>query len=778
MDWKLYYAPNAVYKDCDFATEEQLRQAGFDCIPATVPGNFELDLMAAGKEEDLFYSANTLHARHWEVYHVWYVTEFDADPNAYLHFDGIDTVAEIWLNGEFVATNENMFTALDVDAPLLAKGNRLVVHILPAVLEARKYPLPASCYHTTYGLESLAIRKAPHVYGWDIMPRIVSCGIWKPVTLRCRKPDAIDEQFIFSRGVVPDQKDLTFGRVEYMLDACLTLSRDEIAGYSWRLTLQDGLDSFTFGEAVYHNHISFAAVIDRARLWWPKPVGEAHLYTATLQLLYDGQTVDEKTQKVGFRTVELERTEDCSGPEGGEFVFRVNGKKVFICGTNWVPLDAFHSRDEERLPMAVALLEETGCNMIRGWGGNVYGSDSLYDWCDEHGVLVWQDFAMACGVYPMEEYFYDLLREEVKQVAKRLRNHPSLALWAGDNECDMSYVYWRGLLREPANYAVTRKIIPEVLELHDFTRPYLPSSPYVSRRNVINNVFTQGTLPEDHLWGPRDYFKGKYYTTAAAHFASETGYHGCPSPESLKKYIAPGLLWPMLDETGYGNRDWLTHATCVEPEPGKTYSYRITLMVDQVKNLFADQPEDLDTFARMSQISQAEAKKFFIERFRIDKWNKTGIIWWNLLDGWPQISDAVVDYYGVKKLAFSYICRSQKPVCLILSEPDTAGNYTLFGVNDLPREMELTYTVQDVTTGQLLHSGSAVLPADSSTPLTVLTASAHRMLQFTWQAAEQQHSGINHYYTDLLHIRYADYLRDLSAMGWDCFEGFNASESF
>ena len=149
-------------------------------------------------------------------------------------------------------------------------------------------------------------------------------------------------------------------------------------------------------------------------------------------------------------------------------------------------------------------------------------------------------------------------------------------------------------------------------------REYLPSSPYISK--AAYETENDNCRPENHLWGPRDYFKGNYYVNSTAHFASETGYHGCPSPESLKKFIN-------------------------------------ALMANQIKVLFGEEFNDLETFSLASQLSQAEAVKFFIERFRSQKWRRTGLIWWNLIDGWPQISDAVVDYYYNKKIAYSFIKR-------------------------------------------------------------------------------------------------------------------------
>ena len=210
------------------------------------------------------------------------------------------------------------------------------------------------------------------------------------------------------------------------------------------------------------------------------------------------------------------------------------------------------------------------------------------------------------------------------------------------------------------------------------------------------------SLPEDHLWGPRDYFKGDFYRTAPCHFASETGYHGCPDPASLREYIPEDQLWPIYNEgtaedpfRGTPNPAWLAHQTSMELNETNTFGYRIGLMTSQVRHMFRDVPDSIDTYARMSQMSQAEAFKYFIERFRTAKWNKTGIIWWNVLDGWQQVSDAVVNYNFRPKLAYSFIRRAQEPVLMAFSDPQQDGRYDLHAVNDTQTAVVLTYEVRD-----------------------------------------------------------------------------------
>lgn len=306
--------------------------------------------------------------------------------------------------------------------------------------------------------------------------------------------------------------------------------------------------------------------------------------------------------------------------------------------------------------------------------------------------------------------------------------------------------------------------------MHDYARPYLPSSPYVDEEAYR----TDGKISEDHLWGPRDYFKGKYYKNTVCHFASETGYHGCPSPLSLEKYIPKEYLFTaenQYDWNGINNEMWLAHASSPETETGP-YLYRIRLMADQVTTLFgATVPCDLDSFARASQISQAEAKKYFIERFRVTKWRRTGIIWWNLIDGCPQISDAVVDYYYCKKLAYHYIKRSQEPLALMFDEPEN-GILTLYAVNDLTRNAEFTYKVTDMTEGEVVFEGKGFAPADSSSSLCSLGIKENEkhFYLIEWKIDGESYS--NHYMTNIRDIDYSEYMGYIKKCGYDQFEGF------
>lgn len=780
-NWSLYYVKNERLCHDDRASDEEITtvdglcKRGYESVPAVVPGNLELDLHRAGKIPDPFFGLNQWN-RDCEYLHMFYATEFTYEggyESPQLYFEGLDTIADIYLNGICVGEADNMLIPHDfsVGYALREGKNELLVHIRPAVIEARNYPITPNDNALPYNTESLYIRKAPHMYSWDIMPRFVSGGIWRPLSLRECKADRICSDDVYLTTLKVDTVNNT---AMMRLNYNVSVAADDISEYEIELSGVCGESSVYFRDRLRFTGGNRNFGVENAKFWWPRNAGAPNLYHFTLTLYRKGEAVDSWEKDIGIRTVELDRTSVTDKEGSGQFRFIINGKPVFCMGTNWVPVDAFHSRDAERIPEILPMLTDLGCNIVRVWGGNVYEDDLFYDYCDRDGIMIWQDFIMGCATYPQDEDFRMRLGLEIEAAVKRLRNHTSIILWAGDNENDCSY-NWHGVRRDPNKVnLLTRRVIPEVLERLDFFRPYLPSSPYVDETAFANG---SKNISEDHLWGPRDYFKGNYYKNTVCHFASETGYHGCPSPDSLKKYISPEKLWTATEParwSGIDNDEWLCHATAQETDPRKDYVYRIRLMADQVTTLFGSSvPCTLNDFARASQISQAEAKKYFIERFRLSKWRRTGIIWWNLIDGWPQISDAIVDYYFVKKLAYSYIKRSQNPLCLMFDEPQD-GSIALYAVNDGTEERAFTYRVTEMGSGRTVAMGEYTAAPDSSAPIVkVSVAEGEKKFYFIeWQCGDIK--GSNHFMTNIKDIDYSEYMGYIEKCGyseWDGFEG-------
>ncbi len=760
-EWLLYGLPAGTWEASRFSPAgdhhpRELARLGIRPIPARVPGNVELDCQRAGLIPDPFYAENIHTLRGLETHEWWYLKEFPMPASSSgqtweLVFDGLDTLATVWVNGIEVGRAENMLIGhrFDVTAALKAgEQNQVAVRLASALTAARGYEYDAASLSWERREEGLYLRKPPHCWGWDIMPRAVSAGIWRSVRLE-QKPPCAFEQLYYWTASISAEGALLGVRFQFRAPT------PDLDGYAIRFEGRCADHSFTYEHPVEFVAGGCAIPIPGARLWQPRGAGEPHLYTLTARLTYEGQTLAQQVDRIGLRKLELRRTEIARQPwtpapvEAGKrrldappdpescFVFFVNGDPIQVKGTNWVPLDAFHSQDSERLLPALELAADLGCNMIRCWGGNVYEDDRFFDFCDSHGILVWQDLAFACCRYPQTEEFLDKVRQEVRAVAFRLRNHPSLAVWCGDNEVDMVYQA-DGL--SPENNRLTRQAIPETLHRFDPHRPYIPSSPYIAPRQG------QGAgrepwrdTPEQHLWGPRGYFKSPFYTRHSAHFIGEIGYHGCPNASSIRRFLPPTQVWPWQDNPAWRAHD-VTHL-----RRGGEGRDRIRLMANQVRELFGEIPADLETFVLASQIAQAEAKKFFIESTRQRKWFTSGVLWWNLLDGWPQFSDAVVDYYFEKKLAYYYIRRAQQPVCLFLGEPGPEKYLPLIASNDSLVDVQVRFRVWDADNGETLLEGETDLPANQNWQVDRLRhfVSDQRLYLIGWETGGQKYG--NHY---------------------------------
>ncbi len=758
-DWTLFYAENRhLEKNRTYPTKNALTEAGFTVVAAKVPGNFEIDLERAGIIEDVFFGKNPLEAQKRENYHLWYTRSFSVpDKEEYrLRFEGIDTFADIYLNGKKIGSADNMFISHTFPAENLQKENEIVVHIKPVFLESRKHLLEAGTIkHLKYNAESLSVRKAAHMFGWDIMPRILSGSIWRSVFLVKKRTEYLEEIYLRSVAIRGQRAIL---RLYYNA----VIEGDFSPEYTLRVIGICGDSRFEECLTLWNPSGTWDFSLEEPRLWWTKDMGEQNLYDVTAEL-WHGETLIDKTDfRLGIRIFRLERSSIAD--DVGKFCFYINDEPLFIRGTNWVPLDALHSRDKERLPKALSLLAESGCNMVRFWGGNVYEDENVFDFCDEKGIAIWQDFAMGCATYPMTPALAESIEKETSAVVKKYRQHPALALWAGDNECDEAAASWTKCGVDPNRNLLTRKIIPLVLSRHDPEREYLPSSPYIDSKAYESG--NKANTPERHLWGPRDYFKSEFYANANAVFASETGYHGCPAPNSIRQFISPEKLWPWQN-----NDEWQVHATCMELGGSAQYAFRNALMANQIKVLFGEEPNDPERFAKMSQSSQAEAMKFFIERFRIGKWLRTGIIWWNLLDGWPQFSDAVVDYYYRRKLAFSVIRRASLPICLMFREPEN-GRLTLVGANEHRETIDLSYSVTDLAERKIIAKAAARLAANISTPLCQIPAPTDGALHFyviEWQTETANNK--NYYVCGNTPYDFDTYYRYMKESGmWDADE--------
>lgn len=705
-NWTLYFgqqdehAPNS---------PDELKKSNFQKIPAQVPGNVEIDLQNAGIIENPETGNNVYKLRNYETCQWWYHRKFKQPKipvghQVNLRFEGIDCIADIWLNNKKIGRIENMFVEYDFDVTeLLEKENELYVCIHSPILEGRKYQREFwGVRYDALGGESVNIRKAAHAYGWDILPRLVSAGIWKDVKLEVIPPTHFKAVYWVTKSV--NLEDRTASLYVDWEFATERLNVDDLI-LKIKISNKNKIvfdQSFNIYSTVFRNRINDLKNID---FWWPRGYGDASLYDAVLQISdSSGKIISENKQQIGIRTAELINTDANTKEQPGEFVFKINGEKIFVKGTNWVALDALHSRDKMHIKPCIGMLVDLNCNMIRMWGGNVYEQDEFYDLCDKHGIMVWHDFMMGCTMYPQDENFLKKIDEETAKAISRIRHHPSLVLWAGNNENDVSLEWENDQPHiDPNTDIISRQLLPAMVRRLDPKTPYLPSSPYISSEafRLAGNRIDQDYAPEQHLWGPRGYYKAPYYTNNIAKFVSEIGYHGCPNRESLEKMFDKKFVYPWTNKKDFKwNDQWQTKAVRSHPYATETIK-RNDLMTNQIKCVFTKVPTDLDQFIVASQIIQAEAKKYFIEFWRMNKGERNGILWWNLRDGWPVISDAIVDYYYSKKLAYHYIKRVQTDVCIMIGDAQEKGHPVVI-VNDTLKEVEGHFSIKDLDTKKIL----------------------------------------------------------------------------
>lgn len=725
-EWALYFGVQD--KNAPQSPQELLK-SDFKKITATVPGNVEIDLEREGIIEDPMIGDNVYDLRKYETYQWWYKRNFKkpqikTGERIELAFDGIDCIADIWLNGQKIASVENMFVEHHYDVTdILQVNNELYVNIKSTELKARNQLRNNLGVRYDQLGEASAIRKAPHMFGWDIMPRLMSAGIWKDVKLEIIPATYFNSVYWVTKAVYPDAK-----KANLYIDWQFNTDRLKIDDLTLSFELERN------GRIAYSADVPVITTIGRERiwgmedvdLWWPRGFGEQAIYNASLKLKdANGNLLCENKQKIGIRTAKLYLTPINTKEEPGDFHFEVNGEYIFIKGTNWVPLDALHSRDIQHVDDAVNMMTDLNCNMIRMWGGNVYESDRFYELCDENGIMVWHDFSFGCTTYPQDTAFKEKVKTEADKVLRRLRNHASIVLWAGNNENDVSLQWGDDQPHiNPNTDVISREVLPLAVREWDPKTPYLPSSPFISEEVFAVNKRNNPSLsPEMHLWGPRGYYKAPFYTENNARFVSEIGYHGAPNVESLKKMMTPGNVYPWINgakaetddvvtvdgevkkaEQLVWNDEWQSKATRSHPN-SQTNKERNFLMVNQIREVFGDCPMELKDFVTASQIVQAEAKKYFIEFWRMNKGQRNGILWWNLRDGWPIISDAIVDYYGGKKLAYDYVKNVQTDVCVMVGDIREGNTgHPVVVVNDTRSIQSVEITIKDKDSRRTLLS--------------------------------------------------------------------------
>jgi beta-mannosidase len=665
-------------------------------LPATVPGTVHTDLLANGLIPDPFWRDNEM-ALQWIGEEDWvYRTNFHAGPEILdkeavdLVFHGLDTFARVVLNGHEILDAHNMFRIWEVEVKdhLRPGSNTLEIRFaspLPRALEARAllpYELPAGNDRGDPP-SRVFVRKAAYHYGWDWGPRFVTSGIWRPVELVAWSGARVTDLWVRTDSIREDDAFLT-AEVEVRVSREEAEKRAAGGGVPLTLTLSGPGGAFqpvTLQQVpeAGANRLTAPIQVPGAELWWPNGLGRPHLYTveATLKA---GRRSHTHTTRAGIRTLELVTEPDSVGES---FFFRVNGVPVFMKGANVIPLDHFSPRAaaEDHLALFRDAVD-ANMNMLRVWGGGLYMEDLFHRLADEHGILIWQDFMFANGMYPGDPEFLENVRAEAADQVRRLRRHPSLALWCGNNEIHEGWHNW-GWARQydtpedsaavwRAYEAIFHGILPEAVAAGDPARPYWPSSPSLGWGNPES--LNRGNSHYWGVWHGREPFE--VYAEKLPRFSSEYGFQAFPPMETIEAFTEPGdrsLFHPVM----------LVH----QKHPVGNELIRVYMERDYPV------PSAFDDFVYVSQLLQALGMRTAFEAHRRAMPRTMGTLYWQLNDTWPVVSWSGRDYFGRWK-ALHYAAREAfEPILLspVLGEgPEGGETVEVWGVSDLPDPVEGT----------------------------------------------------------------------------------------
>ncbi len=607
---------------------------------ATVPGTNLTDLQAVGMVEPDTSATYEDSFAPYRLMDFIYRTTFQGGKAAgkkhvRLCFDGLDTVCEIYLNGAQLGATENCHIGyqFDVSGRLNEGDNTLWLIFRSPVIEARKrrerfdQVLPAP-----HDGDFMFIRKPAYSFFWDWGPKIPVSGIWRPVYVKAFDQVEIEDYYV--RYAIDGQ------------DVSGTVEVTAPGADGGQVTVRVGSRPFTAIVAEGRAVVPFE--VKNASLWYPNGEGEPYLYDLDLILELQGQTLDMRHQRIGFRTIEIVRDGRKDG-RGSRFLFRVNGRDIFARGYNWIPVDNSLPRGYWRLYKGNLDLTQAGnANMLRIWGGGYYEDDEFYRLCDERGILVWQDGAFCCAMYPdTDPAFMESVREELVYNIKRLRNFTSLALWCGENENHWGFEEWwpdRTLFPRFFGSKIYDELYPQLVRELDPERTYWNGSPYSEEPGAQANDPLQG---DTHFWDLHSHCQDFWhYARTAPSFVSETGIQSLP--------------------------DLRTALTIGTPEDRHIQSF-----VFDTRNHFEDPAKNerllkftgalfrvSDHFYEavvLSNLAHAEYLKYAVEHWRSQAYDCAGVLLWQLNDCWPAISWAAVDYNLVPKAAWYYMKRAFAP---------------------------------------------------------------------------------------------------------------------
>lgn len=629
---------------------------------AKVPGTVHQDLLNHNRIPNPFYGMNE-EAVQWVENEDWmYRTSFVVDEHqlgrdaAVLELDGLDTYADVFLNGALILRSDNMFVGHKIEVkPVLRKGvNQLLVRfrspvkeVLPQ-LQTNGFDYPASNDHSPWRT-SVYTRKAPYSYGWDWGIRLATCGIWRPVRLVFSDVARIEDYYVCQEAVTQAKADVdnrleinnvTSNTVSALLKVDYHYSDSDTKEIRKQIELRPGA-----------NTVSLPVSIEKPHLWMPNGWGEPSLYKFTASLSVDGVEIAKQERNVGLRTVRVVMDDD---EHGKSFYFVVNGKPMFAKGANFIPDDALLPNvTQERYKRIFEDVKAANMNMLRVWGGGIYEDDEFYDEADRNGILIWQDFMFACSSYPHDPLFVGRVESEAEYNIKRLRGHASLAMWCGNNEIYEAMRYWGWQRKYSAEafaemergYNVLfRELLPKMVERLDGTRFYMHSSPYEANWGRPNSWKTG----DSHNWGTwhgRKPFES--FDTDVPRFMSEYGFQAFPEMKTIRTFAEEKdfeLESPVMNvhqKADIGNA-----------------------LIKKTMGLYYKVPEKFEDLVYVGLVLQGQGIRHGIEAHRRNRPYCMGSLFWQLNDSWPVVSWSGIDYYGNWKALMYQSKRAFAPILI------------------------------------------------------------------------------------------------------------------
>ncbi|HEU0296792.1 MAG TPA: glycoside hydrolase family 2 protein [Anaerolineales bacterium] len=648
------------------------RQQGTnEWLSATVPGGVHTDLLALGKIPDPFVADYEKQVQ-WVAETDWeYCTTFQAAPallkeaRQYLVCDGLDTLAEVSLNGILLGKTDNMYRQWkwDVTGALRAGANEISILFSAPVtfITAKQKEKALRGGGDIPGGPHL--RKAPCQWGWDWGPKLPPIGIWKDIRLEGYSSAKFEDVHVRQKH--------EGGKVRVSAAVQVESWKDESLWMKMTLLAPDGSSQTTrVGVA---DKAEAVIDVDDPQLWWPNGCGKQNLYQLQITLETETSTLDWRNYQIGLRTIELKQEPD----EWGEsFTFFVNGLSLFAKGADWIPADSFPTRiSDEHLEYLIKSARDAHMNMLRVWGGGLYEGESFYDLCDRYGILIWQDFTFACGVYPEDDAFAENVRIEAIENVRRLRHRASLALWCGNNEMEQGWSSWDwNKPEDPANQRLKmgydrmyHHLLPAVVAGEDPDRVYWPSSASSGIPFADPNGMQRGDMHYWEVWHGRKPFTA--YRTQFPRFMSEFGFQALPPYKTIQTYAAPE------DQ----------NMTSYIMEHHQRNAAGNGLIIGQMTDTFR-MPKDFPSLVYLSMLLQAEGIRYGVEHWRRNRHRVGGTLIWQLNDCWPVASWSSLDYFGRWKALHYAAKRFYAPI--LLSVEDDSTRMSIHVTSDLTQDWD------------------------------------------------------------------------------------------